>query len=79
MISKKRNKKPVEVTGMKNFPTYFFISFILIVSILSFKFVPNFVGFADKNSQFEDFVSKKHTLKYFSNYFKEMDFLSKVN
>lgn len=77
-MSKKTNKKSKELIGMKNFPTFFFISFILIVSILSFKFVPNFIGFADKNNKYEEFVSKRHLLKYFSNYFKEMDYLSKV-
>ena len=78
LIAKKRKNKPIEITGTKNFPTYFFITFILIVSILTFKFVPNFVGFANKNNKIEDFTSHRHSLKYFSDYFRELDILSKV-
>jgi hypothetical protein len=78
LISKKRNNKLNEITGMKNFPTYFFITFILIVSVLSFKFFPSFVGFANNNYKYEDFSSNRHSIRYFSDYFKELDVISKV-
>jgi len=78
LISKKRNNKLNDITGMKNFPTYFFITFILIVSVLSFKFFPSFVGFANNNYKYEDFSSKRHSIRYFSDYFKELDVISKV-
>jgi hypothetical protein len=77
-IQKNQNKKPIEITEMKNFPTYFFVCFIIVCSVLIFRFVPNFYQIADKHYKYSEFIDKKFNLKYFSEFISELDIISKV-
>ncbi len=67
------------VTEVKNMPTYFFICFLIIFSVMLFKFVPTMLERADKDVKLRKFIDHKYKVKYFSETIGESDIYSKVS
>ena len=78
LTNKNQKKKSTIVSDAKNFPTYFFICFLLIFCVLIFKFIPNMYQMADKSSRYENVLKKKYSIKYFSQFLGDLDIYSKV-
>lgn len=75
---KMNHKKRGEIPHIKNFPQYFFVLTLMILVILTFKFVTNFYKFASDNPTLQAFQDNKFKFKYFSSYLAELDIFSKV-
>ena len=71
-FKRRSNQKSVQVTEAKSMPAGFFILFILIVSVMLFKFVPNYYQSPKLKN------GKSKFLNCFSGYLYELDKTLKV-
>jgi hypothetical protein len=75
----KQKPRHIEITNAKNFPTYFFICFIIVLTVLLFKFVPDFYGVTNKDFRLNNLIKRKYSIKYFSEFLGSLDVFTKVS
>lgn len=73
-----RKPRKIEITNAKHFPTYFFVLFIVVLTVLLFKFVPDFYGVTNRDFRINNLIKKKYSIKYFSEFLGGLDVFTKV-